>query len=139
MTIQLPRTLADALIEHAREGQPNEVCGLVAMQDDRIARLERAHNGAENPRVRFEFTRFEDFKRMMDWEDEGFQVGFYHSHPASPAYPSRTDIALVGANYPGYLQLMVSLRFDPAPGPELHAYRIEDETVTTMELELVDD
>ena len=41
--------------------------------------------------------------------------------------------------WPGALQLMVSLRHDPQPGPELHAYRIEGDTVHTEGLRVVPD
>ena len=40
-------------------------------------------------------------------DDEGFEVGIYHSHPRSPAEPSQTDINL--ASYPHWRYLIVSL------------------------------
>ena len=39
-------------------------------------------------------------------------VGFYHSHPHSPAVPSATDLA--EATYPGHLYAIVSLVAEPA-------------------------
>ena len=38
-------------------------------------------------------------------------VGFYHSHPRSPALPSETDRSEAG--YPDHLYLIVSLAVDP--------------------------
>jgi proteasome lid subunit RPN8/RPN11 len=66
----------------------------------------------------------------------GVEVGFYHSHPATQAYPSATDVAFA-RYWPGALQLMVSLRHDPDPGPELHAYRITGDTISVEALLLV--
>ena len=44
-------------------------------------------------------------------DDDGFEVGIYHSHPKSPAEPSQTDINL--AHYPHWTYLIVSLAGEP--------------------------
>ena len=137
MPIYLPRSLADALIAHAREGKPQEICGIVGVDHGRVVRLERARNAAENKQVRFEIDS-RDLAKVIQIDREGLEVGFYHSHPASRAYPSETDIHFARL-WPGTLQLMVTLRYDPDPGPELHAYRIENDEVTAEELQIVDD
>jgi proteasome lid subunit RPN8/RPN11 len=134
--IELPRALADALIGHAREGQPEEVCGIVGLRDSRVVRLERARNASPQARTRFEIDS-RDLVKVIELDKAGLEVGFYHSHPASPAYPSPTDIDFARL-WPGALQLMVSLRHDPAPGPEVHAYRIQGEHVSVEELRIVD-
>ena len=55
-----------------------------------------------------------------DLDDEGFEVGIYHSHPRSPAEPSQTDINL--AQYPHWIHVIVSLDGEP----EVRAWRIAD-------------
>ena len=55
-------------------------------------------------------------------DDEGFEVGIYHSHPRSPAEPSQTDINL--ASYPHWTYLIVSLENGDAP--VVRAWRIAD-------------
>jgi len=47
-------------------------------------------------------------------------VGFYHSHPVSPAQPSGQDLA--EAAYPGSIHVIVSLMLDPA---EVRGFRFE--------------
>ena len=135
--IELPRAFADELVQHAREGKPNEVCGVVGVRGGRVVRLERARNAAEHPRSRFEIDS-RDLVKVIEFDREGLEVGFYHSHPASHAYPSPTDVAFA-RYWPGALQLMVSLRYDPRPGPEVHAYRIDADVVTTEDLQIVDE
>lgn len=135
--IELPRALADALVAHARQGTPNEVCGIVGLREGRVVRLEPARNAAAQPRTRFEIDS-RDLVKVIELDKAGLEVGFYHSHPASRAYPSGTDVAFARF-WPGTLQLMVSLRHDPQPGPELHAYRIEGDTIHTEDLRLVPD
>ena len=58
--------------------------------------------------------------RANELDEEGYEVGVYHSHPRSPAEPSQTDINL--ATYPHWLYLIVSLAGDP----EVRAWRIAD-------------
>jgi proteasome lid subunit RPN8/RPN11 len=138
MTIQLPRSLADALVAHAREGRPNEVCGVAGVEGSRVVRLERARNAASTPQVRFTFGD-DGYRLVMRIEREGLDVGIYHSHPASPAYPSATDRAEMSATWPDCLQLMVSLRHDGTTGPEVNAYRIDREgNVAVEDLQIVD-
>ena len=48
-------------------------------------------------------------------------VGFYHSHPHSPAQPSETDHA--EATYPGHLHLIVGLS---ASKPEVRLFQMTD-------------
>jgi len=136
MPVYLPRSLADDLIAHAREGRPEEVCGVIGLDLERVVRLERARNVAENRQVRFQIDS-RDLAKVIQIDRDGLEVGFYHSHPASRAYPSQTDIHFARL-WPGTLQLMVSLRYDPVPGPELHAYRIENDVVTAEELQVVE-
>jgi len=138
MPIQLPRSLADALVAHAREGRPDEVCGVAGVRDGRVVRLERARNAAATPQYRFTFGD-DGYRLVMQVEREDLDVGIYHSHPASPAYPSATDRAEMSATWPDCLQLMVSLRHDDTTGPEVNAYRIDrDGNVVVEDLHIVD-
>jgi proteasome lid subunit RPN8/RPN11 len=56
-------------------------------------------------------------------------LAIYHSHTASPAYPSQTDINL--ATYPDAIYLILSLADGEAP---LRGFRIEGEKVTEVDL-----
>jgi proteasome lid subunit RPN8/RPN11 len=136
MPIELPRSLAEALVQHAREGRPDEVCGIVGVRDGRVVRLERARNVAEQPQFRFEIDS-RDLVKVIELDRAGLEVGFYHSHPATQAYPSQTDVAFARL-WPGALQLMVSLRDDRTTGPEIHAYRIENDVVRQEALTIVE-
>jgi proteasome lid subunit RPN8/RPN11 len=136
--IELPRSLAEALVRHAREGAPDEVCGVVGVRDGRVVRLVPARNAASTPRVRFTFGD-DGYQEVMAVEREGLEIGIYHSHPASPAYPSPTDREEMSATWPDCLQLMVSLRHEATSGPEINAYRIDSRgEVRVEDLRLVE-
>ena len=133
--VELPRSLADQLVAHARQAAPDEACGLAGVAGDRVVTLRPARNAAPSPRVRFTFDD-DGYRQIIALEREGLDVGIYHSHPASPAYPSATDRAEMSATWPDSLQLMVTLMSEP---PQLNAYRIgPDGTVRSEPITLLD-
>jgi proteasome lid subunit RPN8/RPN11 len=70
----------------------------------------------------------------MDDRDEEPAV-IYHSHTATEAYPSRTDISY--ANEPGAHYVLVSTRHPDQA--EFRSFRIVDGTVTEEEVRITDD
>jgi proteasome lid subunit RPN8/RPN11 len=70
---------------------------------------------------------------MSEIEENGEELAaIYHSHTASPAYPSQTDINL--AAYPDALYLIVSLAEGEEP---LRGFNIRDGEVSEAELEVI--
>ena len=62
-------------------------------------------------------------------EDEGYELAVFHSHPSSPAHPSRTDVENIGL-WTGKPYLIYSLRLD-----DLAAFAIgEDGRIESLEL-----
>ena len=74
--------------------------------------------------------------RQLDEDDEE-PVVIYHSHTATEAYPSRTDVSL--ANEPSAHYLLVSTRDSGRDeGPvEVRSYRIIDGEVTEEGIQVV--
>lgn len=67
--------------------------------------------------------------RELDERDE-VPVVIYHSHTATEAYPSRTDVALAGEPEAHYV-LISTRETGPAEGPfEFRSFRIADGVVT---------
>ncbi len=133
----LDRAIYDGIVAHARRDHPDEACGVVAgpAGSDRPVRLVPMLNAAMSPTF-YEFEPGELLRlyKEMDERDEE-PVVIYHSHTATEAYPSRTDIAL--AQEPGAHYLLVSTRdgADTAERvPEVRSYRIVDGEVTEEEV-----
>ena len=100
----------DEMVSHAREAAPNECCGYVSAREGALQEVFRARSLRDSP-YGYEL----DSKSLLaanELDDEGFQVGIYHSHPRSAAEPSQTDINL--AHYPHWTYLIVSLKGEPA-------------------------
>jgi len=91
-------------------------------------------NAARSPTF-YEFDSTEQFRvwKEMDERDEE-PVVIYHSHTATEAYPSRTDISY--ANEPGAHYVLVSTR-DPDDS-EFRSYRIVDGQVTEEPVTVVE-
>jgi proteasome lid subunit RPN8/RPN11 len=115
----LPRAVRDAVVAHAREASPAECCGLLVGSPGEITSAVRAGNLSENPK-RFLVDPKDHIRARRDARAAGLDVvGFYHSHPHSPAVPSERDLA--EASYADCLYLIVSLAEEP---PEAGFYRL---------------
>lgn len=128
--VRLTGGVRAAVIAHAREEAPNECCGLLIGNDGRIDEAVRADNIDPRPHARYLLDPARHIATNRRLRGSGRSVvGFYHSHPASPAAPSATDID--EACYPALISLIVSLL---GPDPQLAAYRIRQGQVVTLPL-----
>ena len=126
----------DAIVAHAKRDHPDEACGIVAGPEgsDRAERLIEMINAAGSPTFyEFDSTDLLQLYKEMDERDEE-PVVVYHSHTATEAYPSRTDIGL--ASEPNAHYVLVSTReHGNSHGPvEFRSYRIIDGVVTEEEV-----
>ncbi len=95
-------------------------------------------NGARSPTFyEFDSTDLLRLYRDMDDRDE-VPVVIYHSHTATEAYPSRTDIAL--ASEPDAHYVLISTRETGSDeGPfEFRSFRIVDGEVSEEEVSIVE-
>jgi [CysO sulfur-carrier protein]-S-L-cysteine hydrolase len=132
----MDRAIYDAIVAHARADHPDEACGVVAGPEgsDRPERFLPMTNAARSPTF-YEFDPMDLLKLYKDMDERGeVPVVVYHSHTATEAYPSRTDVAL--ASEPGAHYVLVSTR-DPGT-VEFRSFRIVDGTVTEEPVRVVD-
>lgn len=128
--------LVDAMVKHARADHPDEACGVLAGPEgsDRPERHVAMINAERSPT----FYRFDSGEQLRVWramdDADEVPVVIYHSHTATEAYPSRTDINL--AAEPDAHYVLVSTR-DPEQH-ELRSYRIVDGVVTEEKISVVD-
>jgi [CysO sulfur-carrier protein]-S-L-cysteine hydrolase len=127
--------LVDEIVAHARRDHPDEACGVVAgpVGLDRPERFIPMVNAARSPTF-YEFDSLDLLRlyREMDDRDEE-PVIVYHSHTATQAYPSRTDVAY--ASEPGAHYVLVSTREPDTV--EFRSYRIVEGIVTEEEVRVV--
>ena len=133
LTIAL--TIVDAIVAHARLDHPDEACGVVAgpAGSDRPERFIPMVNAARSPTF-YEFDSKDLLKlyREMDSLDEE-PVVIYHSHTATQAYPSRTDISYASEPHAHYVLVSTADEVDV----EFRSFRIVDGEVTEEPVEIV--
>ena len=124
--------LRDKIVAHARADHPDEACGVIAgpAGTDRPERFIAMLNAERSPT----FYRFDSLEQLRVWREMDDRaeepVVIYHSHTATEAYPSRTDISY--ASEPGAHYVLVSTRDDDAE--EFRSFRIIDGAVTEEEV-----
>jgi [CysO sulfur-carrier protein]-S-L-cysteine hydrolase len=130
--LELDRETYDAIVAHARRDHPDEACGVVAGRDGRPERFLPMVNAARSPTF-YEFDSKDLLRlyREMDDRDET-PVVIYHSHTATEAYPSRTDISY--ASEPDSHYVLVSTR-EPE-SVEFRSFRIVDGEVTEEDVRI---
>jgi proteasome lid subunit RPN8/RPN11 len=121
------------IVAHARRELPNEACGLIvgdssAADGGPPLRWVPVRNALASP-YRYEIDPGELLRVTIETDDAGEMIwGIVHSHVASPARPSPTDLRQ--SHYPDALYLLVSLdpaEADPTTGAEsVRAWRIVD-------------
>jgi [CysO sulfur-carrier protein]-S-L-cysteine hydrolase len=134
--LAIPKDLYDKIVAHARKDHPDEACGVLAgpAGSDRPERFIPMTNAARSPTF-YEFDSTEQFQVWKEMDDRDEEpVVIYHSHTATEAYPSRTDVSY--ANEPGAHYVLVSTR-DPATA-EVRSYRILDGQVTEEPVTVVE-
>jgi len=141
--VSLPAGIRDAIVAHARAAVPNEACGMVlgdrpATDGGRATRWVPLRNALASP-VRYSIDP-DDLLRLTIETDDADEVfwAIVHSHVASPARPSPTDLR--ESHYPDSLYILVSLspaEAGPATGgPGLRAWRIVDGGVHEVALSI---
>jgi proteasome lid subunit RPN8/RPN11 len=141
--VTLPASIRDAIVAHARAADPDEACGIVvgdrpAPEGGAATRWVPLRNALASP-VRYSIDP-DDLLRLTIETDDADEVfwAIVHSHVASPARPSPTDLR--ESHYPDSLYILISLspsERDPETGhPSLRAWRIVDGGVHEVALSI---
>ena len=111
--VTVPKAAYTLIIDHAREGKPEEICGILRGKGLEAYEAYRGKNIATERIENYEVDP-QTLLRQFDFEDQGeAMMGIYHSHPVSVAYPSATDAW--NAHYPDSIYFICSLEYDDAP------------------------
>lgn len=137
--LKIDRGVYDEIVAHARRDHPDEACGIVAGAEgsDEPTRFVPMTNAERSPTF-FRFDSTEQLKvwRELDDRDE-VPVVIYHSHTATAAYPSRTDISLAAEPDAHYV-LVSTVECGNDEGPvEFRSHRIVEGVVTEEEVEVI--
>ena len=132
--------MRDEMVAQAIEELPNECCGIIVAKDGAAERLYRTRNAEASP-FRYVIDPRDLLRIEMEADDNGWAVHvIYHSHVASDAYPSPTDVRLSqwpgdppSDLYPDAYYVLVSLK--DRDNPSVRAYRINGGVVSEEPIE----
>ena len=144
MALLLEQRLVDEMVRHATEDPKNEICGVIAGRDGRGTKLYRIRNAEpdEYRPVRYNMDGLQLKAALQDMDKDDAEVlVIYHSHIATEAYPSPTDIRMSqwpGSKppidlYPDAYYVLVSLMYDP---PAVRAFKIHEGKVEEEAIEV---
>ncbi|WP_031070312.1 Mov34/MPN/PAD-1 family protein [Streptomyces sp. NRRL WC-3742] len=138
--LTITRELRDRIVAHARADHPDEACGVVAgpAGSDRPERFIPMLNAARSPTF-YEFDSGDLFKlhREMDDRDEEFVI-VYHSHTATEAYPSRTDVSYASEPQAHYVLVSTAEGHGEDDPYQFRSFRILDGEITEEDVQVVE-
>ena len=127
--LKITQEIHDAIISHAKEGFPLEVCGILGGRDGAVSAIYRMTN-TDASNEHFTMAPKEQFAVVKDLRAKGLEMSaIYHSHPETPARPSAEDIRL--GLTPDVSYVIVSLA-EP-DRPVLKSFKIDAGTVQPEE------
>ena len=134
--LSISQQLVDALVAHARADHPDEACGVIAGpagSDIPTRHIPMINAARSTTFYEFESSDLLKLYRELDANDED-PVVIYHSHTATEAYPSRTDISYASEPFAHYV-LISTRETGNDDGPyDFRSFRIVDGEVTEEEV-----
>ena len=126
------------MLEQARAGVPKEVCGLIAgveRQELRMIKKIYPLTNVDDSAEHFAMDPREQFAAIKDIRHNNWTLlGNYHSHPASPARPSKEDIRLAFDSNASYLIIsVVKERHEVLRGFRIQKGEVSEEKIILME------
>ena len=131
--IQIPKSVHQEMIDHAKSTYPQEACGFVVGKEG-LAKYFLPIENMDHSTVTYTMDPRQQLKAFKRIAAEGLDLlGIFHSHVASAPDPSQTDRKM--AFYPEVSYLIVSLA--NMNQPDLRSYRIAGDDVTAEEVRVV--
>ncbi|HUG31631.1 MAG TPA: M67 family metallopeptidase [Acidimicrobiia bacterium] len=110
--VVLPEELRREIVDHCIASLPDEGCGLLALDGERVMKVYPTGNDDGSP-WSYTIPPQDHYDAVVDAESNGWEIqGAFHSHPSGPAQMSPTD--LERALRPGWVYVVVGLGGSPA-------------------------
>ena len=116
--VQLPRHIVNQLLEQTLNAGNAEICGLIASRNGIPSTCYPVANVAANTDSQFQLEPKQQINAMRTMRETGQTLfAIYHSHPKTPATPSKQDIEQ--ANLTHYMRWMDQRGIQASTYPEL--------------------
>lgn len=131
--LTLKKEFFEKIISQSKKEYPNEACGILAGKNGCVEKIYEMTNTKKSPSLFF-MDSGEQLKVAKEIRGLGLEmVGIYHSHVASPAYPSSHDVEM--AFYPEVSYVILSLKEMNNPG--IRSFKISEGKITEEEIKII--
>jgi proteasome lid subunit RPN8/RPN11 len=132
--LEIPRSIFEAMLDHARREAPLECCGLLGGKPPRVAKRYPLRNTEASP-VRYNAEPRDLINAVVDLRRRDEEIlAIYHSHPRHAPVPSQTDLR--ENHYGDVPRLIISLLSEP---PEVRVWRLEADSFEDLPWRVVAD
>ena len=133
--LSLSKEKARELVEHSKREFPNEACGILAGKNNIVTKVYKMKNASEAPATCYFMNPREQFQVFKEMRSAGIEMlAIYHSHVATPAYPSPRDVKM--AYYPEASQVIISLA--DFNRPDMRSFKIVEGKIEEEKIEIVE-
>lgn len=130
--MKMSKEILETIYKRAEEEAPLEACGYLAGKENVVTTHYKMTN-VDQSEIHFSFDPREQFQVIKTVRDNGMEIiAAYHSHPESPARPSKEDIRL--AYDSSIIYVIVSLENGKKT---CGAFSIKDGVVTSEPLDII--
>ncbi|MCP4050933.1 MAG: M67 family metallopeptidase [bacterium] len=127
--LKITKEIIDKLYDQGMREAPVEACGYLAGKDSAVTEYYEMTN-IDQSTEHFSLDPSEQFKVHKEVRAKGLEIlAVYHTHPETPARPSKEDIKL--AYDPDIIYVILSLMNKSA---DIKAFKIKKGTVTEEKL-----
>lgn len=127
--IQIDRNIYAEIVAYAEAQLPIEACGYLAGKNGKITKWYGLTN-IDNSPEHYSFDPKEQFDTVKDARSHGLEIlANFHSHPETPARPSKEDIRL--AFDPNILYVIISYASEI---PDMKAFSIQHGEVKKIDI-----
>jgi len=131
-TLRLSHEQMQSIVNHARNEQPYEACGIIAGSVGVASRIIPIKNAAINAEYHYQMDAQELLQALKDMDSAAEEMlGVYHSHPKNEPIPSPEDVREAQLNTPNIVHIIISLKYGKA---RLQAWHIQDGQAHKVEL-----
>ena len=135
--VQIKQKFIDEMVAHSKADLPNECCGILAGPNGQVMKAYRMSNVEASP-FRFSMDPGELVKVDTESGENNWELlAIYHSHTASEAYPSDTDVRIAAGTaglWPDVRYVLVSLM--DMNNPAVRIFEVTDGVVTEEPLQV---
>ena len=130
--LDIPETIYKKILSHAERDMPFEACGMLA-GDSGAVKTHYEMANSDQSGEHFTLVPEEQFQVVKAIRASGLSLlGIYHSHPETPARPSKEDIRL--ALTPDVVHVIVSMQ--NRDQPDVKGFDIKQHVVTPVPLSI---